>query len=99
MDDYEPTKKTHIVRGLRLIWLRSKERSHALKRDKYTCQICHRKQTQKKGQEFKVQVHHKEGVGNWDKVIETIREEILCNPDKLQTLCKDCHRSIEDGTL
>jgi predicted HNH restriction endonuclease len=85
------TKKTHIVRGLRQIWLRSAERAEALKRDGYTCQVCKRKQTMKKGQEFKVQVHHKAGIGNWDRVIEVIREEILCDPNQLQTLCKECH--------
>ncbi len=96
MDEYEETKKTHIVRGLRQIWLRSRERAAALKRDKYTCQKCNRKQTMKKGQEFKVQVHHKKGILNWDDIIECLRKNLLCDPIHLQTLCKECHDEVED---
>ncbi len=58
------TKKSQIRAALRLLWLRSKERAEALKRDKYTCQKCNRKQSKKIGFEFKVQVHHKER--NWE---------------------------------
>ena len=32
------TSKSHIVHALRLLWLRSKERSEALKRAKYCCE-------------------------------------------------------------
>ena len=89
MDDKTPRSR---VKGmLRQIFLRSKERQAALKRDNYTCQKCSRKQTQKKGHEFKVQVHHKNGIDVWDEIIELIYKELLCDPDKLKTLCKDCH--------
>lgn len=91
------TSKTHIVRGLRQIWLRSRERAEALKRDKYTCQKCLKKQTMKKGFEFKVQVHHKQGVCNWDEIIEVIRKNLLCSPEHLETLCKECHVEVENG--
>ena len=77
---------------LRQMWLRSQERAYALKRDGYTCQSCGVKKSVKKGHEQKVVVHHKEGIGNWDKVIELIRLEILCNPEHLETLCPDCHK-------
>jgi 5-methylcytosine-specific restriction endonuclease McrA len=76
---------------LRMLWLRSKERATAIQRDKYTCQVCGRKQSKAKGKEFKVQVHHKEGIGNWGEVIEKVYEQILPDPEKLQTLCKECH--------
>ena len=92
MDNHTPKSR---VRGmLRQIFLRSRERHAALKRDNYTCQKCFRKQTAKKGQEFKVQVHHKEGIDVWDEIIELIYKELLCDPEKLKTLCKECHDDI-----
>ena len=95
MSEYEKTSKTHIVRGLRQIWLRSKERAQALKRSKYCCISCGVKQSKAKGKEQKIQVHHLEGIGNWDKVINVIRDEILPDPDKLEALCPECHHSAE----
>lgn len=88
------TPKTIIVRQLRQLWLRSRERGEALKKSGYKCESCGVKQSKKKGFEQKVEVHHKEGVCNWDKIIEVIREELLCSPDKLQSLCPDCHDKI-----
>ena len=93
------TKKAIIVRHLRLLWLHSWERADALKREKYCCQRCHVKQSKKKGFEQKIQVHHKDGVGNWDKVIDLIREEILCDSDKLEVLCPTCHDQETYATL
>ena len=89
------TSKTHIVRGLRQLWLRSQERRDALKRDKYTCQRCGVKASVAKGKEQKVQVHHKDGIGNWDAVIAKIREQILCDPEHLETICPPCHKEEE----
>lgn len=88
----EHTKKAVIVAGLRQIWLRSKERANRLKYDSYTCQNCHKKASKAKGNEFKVQVHHKHGVLNWDAIIEALNENLLCDIDKLETLCKECHK-------
>ncbi len=76
---------------LRQMWVRSAERSEAMKRDDYCCQDCGIKQSKKKGFEVKVNVHHKEGIEVWDEIIELIEEHLLCNPDKLETLCVDCH--------
>jgi len=100
--DYEQTKKTHIVRGLRLIWMRSKERGAAMKRDKYTCQICHRKKSTKKiidpnTQVKRIEVHHKNGITNWDNIIDLIRKEMLINPEFLITYCKECHAEVDNG--
>lgn len=89
------TSKTHIVRGLRLIWMRSKERGSALKRDDYSCVKCNVKQSKAKGYEQKVEVHHKEGVANWDAIINAIQTHLLCDPDDLETLCPECHK-LED---
>ena len=86
------TPRSRIKGMLRQLWLRSAERSEALKRDKYTCCKCGVKQSQKKGFEVKVEVHHKNGILNWDKIIDLILEELLCNPDNLEVLCVDCHK-------
>lgn len=89
-----PTPRSRIKGMLRQIFLRSKERAAALKRDGYACQECGVKQSKKKGFEQKVQVHHKRGIDVWDAIIEMIYEELLCHPDFLETLCPDCHHAI-----
>ena len=85
------TPRSRVKGMLRQIFLRSRERLAALQRDNYTCQKCFKKQTKKKGQEFKVQVHHKKGIDVWNDIIKMIYDQLLCNPDDLQTLCRDCH--------
>lgn len=87
----DETPKGQIVRQLRLLWLRSRERGEALKLSGYKCQKCGVKQSKKKGFEQKVEVHHKLGVGNWDKIIDVIHEQLLCFPEQLEVLCPDCH--------
>ena len=87
----ERTTRATIKGRLRQMWLRSNERSAALKRDGYTCQDCGIKQSKKKGHEVKVQVHHKEGIDVWDQIINLIQKYLLCDPYKLETLCEDCH--------
>lgn len=89
------TPRSKIKNSLRMLWLRSRERAAALKRDDYTCQICGRKQSRAKGKEFTVEVHHRRGIGNWERVIDLIFEEILCSPTDLVTLCPECHRNLE----
>lgn len=80
------------VRGmLRQIFLRSKERNACLQRDEYTCCDCGIKQSKKKGHVVKVCVHHKGGIDCWDNIIDLIYEQLLCDIDKLETLCIDCH--------
>jgi predicted HNH restriction endonuclease len=88
----ETTPRSRIRATIRSLWLRSRERAKALKNAGYTCEKCGVKQSKKKGFEQKVEVHHKKGIGNWDKVIETIKEEILCSPDNLEVLCPECHK-------
>ena len=85
------TTRGKIVSALRSLWLRSRERSAALKRDKYTCQICGKKQSRKKGHECSVVVHHCAQEIDWEPIIEAVRAQLLINPDGLQTLCKECH--------
>lgn len=77
------------------MWLRSKERATALKREGYCCEVCKVKQSKKKGSEQRIEVHHKKGIGNWDEVVGVIMKEILCDPKELEVLCPDCHRIKE----
>jgi hypothetical protein len=91
------TPRSRVRQALRQLWLRSRERASAIKRDKYTCQKCGVKQSKAKGKEQKIECHHKSGlIGNWDKVIDTIFAELLCHPDFLETLCPDCHKKHEE---
>jgi len=93
----EYTPRSKIRAALRQLWLRSRERQAALKRDNYTCQVCNRKQSVAKGKEFKVQVHHLDGVANWEKLIDLVYEHLLCSPDSLVTVCKECHGKEHKG--
>jgi 5-methylcytosine-specific restriction endonuclease McrA len=88
------TPRSRIRSALRQVWLRSRERAAAIKRDHYTCQVCGRKQSKAKGREFNVQVHHRAGIGDWEKVIDSVYKGILCNPKDLETLCEECHSKI-----
>jgi len=85
------TPRSRVRAALRRLWLRSRERAAALKRDGYTCRRCNRKQSKAKGKEFDVQVHHKQGVVNWEQVIDYVMASLLCGPEHLETLCKECH--------
>lgn len=89
------TPRSRIRSTLRQLWLRSRERAAALRRDNYTCQDCGEKQSKAKGKEFSVQVHHKRGVLNWDSLIDEVFKHLLCDPKHLETLCKDCHNKRE----
>lgn len=54
------TPRSMIRQAIRQLWLRSRERAFAIKKDKYTCQHCQRKQSKAKEKKFKVIIHHKE---------------------------------------
>lgn len=85
------TPRSKVRRALRQLWLRSRERAQALKNANYSCKLCKKKQSRAKGKEFKVEVHHIEGI-DWDGVIDIIFNRILVHPNKLQVLCKKCHK-------
>jgi hypothetical protein len=89
------TTNAQIKSALRMLFLRSKERAECMKRENYTCQECKKKQSTAKGKEFKVQVHHKEGVCNWEEIYAAIRKNLLCSPDKMEVLCKADHMKKE----
>lgn len=86
------TPNSQIRSALRRLFLRSRERAAAIKRDKYTCQKCGVKQSRKKGAEVKVEVHHLETVLNWPELINAVRKYLLCDPENMQTLCEKCHK-------
>lgn len=90
------TTRSQIRQALRRLSLRSRERAAALKRDNYTCQRCGRKQSRAKGREIYVEVHHRNGV-QWDVLVDCVYEILLCHPDDMITLCKECHKEETDG--
>ena len=83
---------TFIKAALHRMWLRSRERALRLKMDGYCCQVCGVKQSKRIGFVVKVNVHHLFGV-RWNEMVEYIRKELLVTPDKLVTMCVDCHKS------
>lgn len=91
----EWTPRSRIRSAIRKVWLFSRERHAAISRDRYTCCDCHRKASKAKGKEFFVEVHHRDGVQNWEKLIDAFYEFVLCHPDLLVTLCKECHDKRE----
>lgn len=93
------TPRSKVRASLRQLWLRSRERSSALHREKYTCQKCGAKQSRAKGKEQKVEVHHQKGIANWEAVIDFIFSEILCSPSRLDVLCPACHEKEHEDSL
>ena len=86
------TPRSKVRAALRQLFLRSRERAAALKKAGYCCEICKRKQSKAKGKEFKVEVHHIEGIVNWNKLIDHVFKHLICHPDKLEVLCPECHK-------
>jgi predicted HNH restriction endonuclease len=86
------TPRSKIRAALRQVWLRSRERALALKIASYSCQTCGAKQSKAKGREQKVEVHHKEGIAQWARIIDAVYEGLLVSPDGLSVLCPKCHK-------
>ena len=82
------TPKSKITSAIRKIWLYSRERSAALKRDK-VCQSC--------GSDKALHVHHIKPIGKkaWKEIEDLIRKHILVNPKKLTVLCRRCHKLVD----
>jgi predicted HNH restriction endonuclease len=93
----EVTPRSRIVNALRMLFLRSRERAAVVKRDHNTCQHCGRKGSVAKGHEVKIQVHHLDGITNWDEAVEGVYKNILCSPDRMECICKECHKEIHHG--
>ncbi len=90
------TTNSTIKAAMRKLFLRSRERAAALKRDGYTCQRCGAKQSRAKGKEVYVECHHLEGVENWPEIYRVVREYLLCDPARMETLCKECHQGTDN---
>ena len=75
----------------------SRERAAALKREQYTCQECHRKQSKRKGHEVALEVHHLHPDGiNWEALIDLVYRRLLVDPEELAVLCKECHDKTKE---
>ena len=90
------TPRSRVRAALRQVWLRSRERAAALKREGNCCERCGGKQSVAKGRELKLEVHHREGI-DWDGVIDLVIERILVDPSHLEVLCKDCHKGEHEN--
>ena len=85
------TPASRIKAALGTLWLRSRERAAAIKREHNTCQDCGRKGSSAKGREVKIEVDHVEPIA-WGQLAKAVREWLLVDPAKLRVLCKECHR-------
>lgn len=91
------TPRSKVRSALRRVFLNSREHQAALKEAGRSCQHCGVKASVAKGREQKVEVHHKEGIGNWQKVIDAVYAELLVSADKLEVLCPECHKKEHEG--
>ena len=89
------TPRSRVRSALRQLFLRSRERAAAVKREGNTCECCRRKGSVAKGKEVKIEVHHQDGVCNWEVLIDEVYWSLLCPSDKLKVLCKECHQKEE----
>ena len=87
---YTPNSK--IRAALRQLFLRSRERAACLKAAGNRCEKCGVKASKAKGRKVSVYVHHREGICNWQEIFDAVRKNLLCNPEKMQCLCDDCHK-------
>ena len=88
MKNLRVTPRSKVRAALRQLWLRSRERSTALKACNYTC-VCGKKQSTAKGREVKVEVHHTNGI-DWEELIDLVYTKLLIA--EYQVLCSDCHK-------
>ena len=86
------TPRSQVRSALRRLWLRSRERAAALKRDDYRCRDCGIKQSRAKGKEVFVEVDHVGGIVAWEQIIDYIFQHLLISPEGLETVCKEHHK-------
>jgi predicted HNH restriction endonuclease len=87
------TPRSVIKSAFRQVWMRSRERSEALKRTGYCCEKCHVKQSRAKGREVYVEVHHMDGI-DWPGLVDLFIERVLHDPSRLMPLCEKCHDEV-----
>jgi predicted HNH restriction endonuclease len=90
------TPRSKVRAALRRLSLQSRERSASMKAAGYRCQKCGAKQSRAKGKEVYIEAHHREGVANWERLIDLVYDMLLVSPDKWEILCKNCHASLHD---
>lgn len=86
------TPRSKVRAALRLLYLRSRERAAAIKRENGCCEGCGKKQSRAKGREVKIEVHHLNGI-EWEQMIDYIYRHLLCEPKHLAVYCKECHEA------
>jgi 5-methylcytosine-specific restriction endonuclease McrA len=89
------TPRSKVRAALTMLFLRSRERAAAIKRDENRCQVCQIKGSKAKGREVSTEVHHINGARK-DRIIDMIYEHLLCSPDLLQVVCRECHQKISE---
>lgn len=82
----ERTPNARILSVLRRLWLWSPERRNVLERDGHRCQHCGRG----KADGAQLEVHHVDGI-DWRVLVAWVRRWLLTAPDRLITLCSECH--------
>jgi hypothetical protein len=90
------TPRSRVKNALRALWLRSRERAAAIRREHNTCQRCGAKGSVAKGREVSIQVHHRDGIGNWETVVDAVFRGILVDPLRLDVLCRECHSETHE---
>lgn len=85
------TPRSRVRSALRQVWLRSRERAAAIKREGGCCEGCGKKQSKAKGREVKIEVHHLNGV-EWEQMVDYVYRHLLCDPKHLAVYCPECHR-------
>lgn len=90
------TPRSRVRNAFRNLWLRSRERAAALKREDRRCQRCGIKESSAVGKEVKLEVHHRNGI-NWEEIVDLVFEKLLCDPKDLEVMCKRCHSIEHNG--
>jgi len=96
---YKPTTKARVRSILRgQVWMKSPERSEALKRSGYCCERCGKKLSRAKSRDpettvDKLDVHHIDGI-DWGDLSQEVIDRILPDPSRLMPVCKPCHTAI-----
>lgn len=85
------TPRSKVRQALRQLSLRCRERSDAMKREKYTCERCGTKQSKAKGREVAVEAHHRHGLIEWEKLIDEVYRVLLVPSAQWEILCVKCH--------
>jgi len=96
IEDYRKTSDATIKSFIRKLWMQSRERTAAIRDQGHKCRRCNARETSRKGIEVSIEVHHRKGEIDWEKIISFIRQEVLVDPSLLDVMCMTCH-DLEHG--